>query len=216
MRRALQSKVVLVAGTTRGAGRGIAVELGAAGATVYVTGRSTRLQRSEYNRPETLEETAALVSHAGGQGRAVQVDHLDPAQVQALVTRIEGEQGRHAIATEPHCVIVDTPRYIGRAVAALAEHPEMARRSGQSLLSGQLAKVYGVTDLDGSQPDAWRYVREVQDAGNQPMRLGTGNAACPTRVCSRPLPVYAPASLIRSATAERQRRASEVFDAIAP
>ena len=80
--------MALVAGATRGAGRGIAVELGAGGATVYLTGRTTSTQRSELNRPETIEETAQLV-HAGGQGIAVQVDHLDPAQVQALVARIE-------------------------------------------------------------------------------------------------------------------------------
>jgi hypothetical protein len=55
--------------------------------------------------------------------------------------------------------------YVGRAVAALAADPEVARWSGQSLSSGQLAKVYGFTDLDGSQPDAWHYVPEVQDAG---------------------------------------------------
>src|SRR5947199_4290362 len=66
----------------------------AAGATVYLTGRTTRTQRSEYNRPETIEETAELVQHAGGQGIAVQVDHLDPAQVQALVARIEREHSR--------------------------------------------------------------------------------------------------------------------------
>src|SRR5690606_25196295 len=69
-------------------------ELGAAGATVYVTGRTTRAQRSEYNRPETIEETAELVTAAGGQGIAVQTDHLDPVQVKALVERIEKEQGR--------------------------------------------------------------------------------------------------------------------------
>ena len=92
--QALKGKVALVAGATRGAGRGIAVELGAAGATVYVTGRTTRTQRSEFNRPETIEETAELVQQAGGQGIAVQVDHLEPAQVQALVARIEREQGR--------------------------------------------------------------------------------------------------------------------------
>jgi NAD(P)-dependent dehydrogenase (short-subunit alcohol dehydrogenase family) len=90
----LNGKVALVAGATRGAGRGIAIELGAAGATVYVTGRTTRTQRSEYNRPETIEETAELVSNAGGRGIAVQVDHLDPDQVQALIARIENEQGR--------------------------------------------------------------------------------------------------------------------------
>jgi hypothetical protein len=295
MSQVLKGKVALVAGATRGAGRGIAVELGAAGATVYVTGRTTRTERSEVNRPETIEETAELVQHAGGQGIAVQVDHLDPAQVQALVARIEREHrrldllvnnvwgadfliewnvpvwehslegglhaaarhrhayrhqplratpldqesgrtggrddGRHgriqqrkvpsvavlrprqdlghshglgagagvpapsvhgpcpdsrlaavgadagenygvseadwrdATAKQPHFVITETPRYVGRAVAALAADPEAARWSGQSLSSGQLAKVYGFTDLDGSQPDAWRYVREVQDAG---------------------------------------------------
>jgi NAD(P)-dependent dehydrogenase (short-subunit alcohol dehydrogenase family) len=294
MSQVLTGKVALVAGATRGAGRGIAVELGAAGATVYLSGRTTRTQRSEYNRPETIEETAELVQHAGGQGIAVQVDHLDPAQVQALVARIEREQSRldvlvndvwgadflaewnvpvwehslekglrmlrlaidthiitshfalplliknpgglvvemtdgtaeynnanyrlslfydlaktsvirmawaqaqelrshqctavaltpgwmrsemmldaygvsanwrDATAKQPHFVITETPRYVGRAVAHLAGDPEVARWSSQSLSSGQLAKVYGFTDLDGSQPDAWRYVREVQDAG---------------------------------------------------
>jgi NAD(P)-dependent dehydrogenase (short-subunit alcohol dehydrogenase family) len=295
MRQALRGKVALVAGATRGAGRGIAIELGAAGATVYVTGRTTRTQRSEYNRPETIEETAELVQHAGGHGIAVQVDHLEPARVQALVARIESEHGRldvlvndvwgadflaewnvpmwkhslekgmrllrlaidthiitshfalplliknpgglvvemtdgtaeynnanyrlslfydlaktsvirmawaqaqelrphqgtavaltpgwlrsemmldnygvseanwrDAIAKQPHFVITETPRYVGRAVAHLAGDPAVARWSGQSLSSGQLAQVYGFTDLDGSRPDAWRYVREVQDAG---------------------------------------------------
>jgi NAD(P)-dependent dehydrogenase (short-subunit alcohol dehydrogenase family) len=295
MSRALEGKVALVAGATRGAGRGIAVELGAAGATVYVTGRTTRTQRSELNRPETIEETAELVQQAGGQGIAVQVDHLDPARVQALVARIERERGRldvlvndawgadfliewnvpvwehslegglrmlrlaidthivtshfalpllikhpggllvevtdgtaeyndanyrlslfydlaktsvvrlawaqaqelrphrgtavavtpgwmrsekmlenygvgeanwrDAIAKQPHFAITETPRYVGRAVAHLAGDPEVARWSGQSLSSGQLAQVYGFTDLDGSQPDCWRYLREVKDAG---------------------------------------------------
>ncbi|HLV75823.1 MAG TPA: SDR family oxidoreductase [Vulgatibacteraceae bacterium] len=91
---ALKGTVALVAGGTRGAGRGIAAELGAAGATVYVTGRSTRSHRSEMDRPETIEETAELVTAAGGEGIAVRVDHLDPAQVAALVRRIDAEQGR--------------------------------------------------------------------------------------------------------------------------
>lgn len=295
MSQVLQGKVALVAGATRGAGRGIAVELGAAGVTVYCSGRSTRTQASEVNRTEIIEETAELVRHAGGHGIAVQVDHLDPAQVQALVARIEREQGRldilvndvwgadfliqwnvpvwkhslenglrmlrlaidthiitshfalplliknpgglvvemtdgtaeynnsnyrlslfydlaktsvsrialaqahelrpyhcsaialtpgwlrseqmldnygvseanwrDAIAKQPHFVITETPRYVGRAVAHLAADPDVRRWSGQSLSSGQLAKIYGFTDLDGSQPDAWRYVVEVQDAG---------------------------------------------------
>ena len=90
----LGGKVALVAGATRGAGRGIAVELGAAGATVYVTGRTTRVQQSEYARPETIEDTAELVSAAGGKGIAVQVDHLVADQVRNLVDRIRAEQGR--------------------------------------------------------------------------------------------------------------------------
>lgn len=86
-------RIALVAGATRGAGRGIAVELGALGATVYVTGRSTRTQRSEIDRPETLEETAELVTVAGGVGIAVPTDHLVPEQVATLTARIEREHG---------------------------------------------------------------------------------------------------------------------------
>jgi NAD(P)-dependent dehydrogenase (short-subunit alcohol dehydrogenase family) len=290
----LAGRVALVAGATRGAGRGIAVQLGAAGATVYVTGRSTRAARSEMDRSETIEETADLVTAAGGQGIPVQVDHLEPAQVEALVERIKREQGAlhilvndiwgatrmewnrtvwqssldyglrtlrlaidtHAITShfalpllietrgglvvevtdgttdynaghyrvsffydlaksavnrmafalahelrphgatavaltpgwlrseamldayrvteanwqdatkvQPHFAISETPAFVGRAVTALAQDPDVARWNGQSLSSGQLARVYGFTDLDGSQPDAWRYVVEVQDAG---------------------------------------------------
>jgi NAD(P)-dependent dehydrogenase (short-subunit alcohol dehydrogenase family) len=290
----LKDKVAIVAGGTRGAGRGIATELGAAGATVYVTGRSTHKHRSDYDRPETIEETAELVTQAGGQGIAVQVDHLDPEQVRSLIARVEQEQGRldilindigaehfaefdkpiwevdlerglrllrlaidthlitshfalplliqkpggfvvgltdgtadynnrhyrqaviydlaknaiirmawalaqelkphdctavcltpgwlrsemmldsfgvseanwqDATAKEPHFIVSETPHYVGRAVAHLAGDPEVARWNGQSLSSGQLAKVYGFTDLDGSQPDAWRYIQEVTEMG---------------------------------------------------
>ncbi|MEU4478340.1 SDR family oxidoreductase [Micromonospora sp. NPDC023966] len=90
----LTGKIALVAGATRGAGRQIAVQLGVAGATVYATGRSTRERRSEMGRPETIEETAELVTAAGGTGIAVAVDHLDPEQVRSLVARIDAEQGR--------------------------------------------------------------------------------------------------------------------------
>ena len=90
---ALEGKVALVAGATRGAGRGIAVELGAAGATVYVTGRSTRQQASEYGRTETIEETAELAVGAGGTGIAVPVDHLVPTDVARLIDRIRREAG---------------------------------------------------------------------------------------------------------------------------
>ena len=291
---ALKGKVALVAGGTRGAGRGIAVQLGAAGATVYVTGRTTHSQRSDMNRPETIEETAALVDQAGGRGIPIQVDHLVPEQVRALVTRIEAEQnalhilvnniwgatrmewnktvweadlayglgtlrraidthaitshfvlplmirtpgglvvemtdgtdaynatnyrvsffydlakaavGRmafalaheieryeatavlltpgwlrseamldayrvteanwgEAIKIQPHFAISESPAFVGRAVVALAADPDVRRWNGRSLSSGQLARIYGFTDLDGSQPDAWRYVVEVQDTG---------------------------------------------------
>jgi NAD(P)-dependent dehydrogenase (short-subunit alcohol dehydrogenase family) len=86
----LKGKVALVAGATRGAGRGIAVELGAAGATVYCTGRSVRGQTT--GRPETIDETAELVTRAGGQGIARRVDHTKPVEVEALIEHIEKEQ----------------------------------------------------------------------------------------------------------------------------
>jgi NAD(P)-dependent dehydrogenase (short-subunit alcohol dehydrogenase family) len=75
------------------------------------------------------------------------------------------ENWRDATAKQPHFVISESPAFVGRAVAALAADPDKARWSGQSLSSGQLAQVYGFTDLDGSQPDAWRYIVEVESAG---------------------------------------------------
>ncbi|MGA5129027.1 SDR family oxidoreductase [Streptomyces olivoreticuli] len=90
----LVGKVALVAGATRGAGRAMAVALGEAGATVYATGRTTREHRSEVGRAETIEETAELVTAAGGTGIAVPTDHLEPDQVRALVERIDRERGR--------------------------------------------------------------------------------------------------------------------------
>jgi NAD(P)-dependent dehydrogenase (short-subunit alcohol dehydrogenase family) len=90
----LAGRVALVSGATRGGGRGIAVALGEAGATVYASGRSTRERRSEIDRPETIEETAELVSAAGGEGIAVEVDHLEPEQVAGLIERIDSEHGR--------------------------------------------------------------------------------------------------------------------------
>ncbi|KOU13647.1 short-chain dehydrogenase [Streptomyces sp. WM6372] len=90
--RPLAGKVALVAGGTRGGGRGIAVELGAAGATVYVSGRSSAAGRSDLDRPETIEETAAAVTAAGGLGIPVRTDHGSPRQVRALAERIADEQ----------------------------------------------------------------------------------------------------------------------------
>src|SRR4030088_2804060 len=90
---ALRGRVAIVAGATRGAGRGIAAALGEAGATVICTGRSTRTRRSEYDRPETIEDTAELVTQLGGVGIAASVDHLDPEQVRSLAKRIANEHG---------------------------------------------------------------------------------------------------------------------------
>ncbi len=78
---------------------------------------------------------------------------------------VREDNWRDALTEVPHFAISETPRYVGRAVTALAADPQLARWNGQSLSSGGLARVYGFTDLDGSRPDAWRYLVEVQDAG---------------------------------------------------
>lgn len=293
----LRGKIALVAGATRGAGRAIAVELARAGATVYATGRSSRVDgRSEIGRPETIEETGELIAAADGDGHALRVDHLDPDQVRALVDRIDAEHGRldilvndifggdryaqfgttlwehdldgglrmlrmgidthvitshfalpllirrpgglvvemtdgtaeynvayrhqvgfyydlvkaavqrmttaqayelarhggaavavtpgwlrsetmleifgvtevdwrDAVGKEPHFAISESPTFVGRAVAALAADPNIGDYSGQVVSSGQLARRYGFTDIDGSRPDCWRYLVEVADRG---------------------------------------------------
>jgi NAD(P)-dependent dehydrogenase (short-subunit alcohol dehydrogenase family) len=307
-RNALRQRIAVVAGATRGAGRGIAAALGEAGATVICTGRSSRSPesktRSEYDRPETIEETAELVTSLGGIGIARAVDHLDQAQVRALADGIRAEHGRidvlvndiwgaedlkggrpwnrplwehdldpglrllrlgvetHLITSRyllplmverpggllvevgdgtlayntthyrisafyglakvavnhlafslghdleprggtavsltpgylrsermldafgvteatwrtaleprpklprarPEFALSESPRYVGRAVAALAADPDRARWNRRSLTSGELARSYGFSDLDGSQPDIWRY-HEDEDAG---------------------------------------------------
>src|SRR5574339_489279 len=90
----LQGKVAVVAGSTRGAGRGIACMLGEAGATVFCTGRSIRGQLSTKGRPETINDTARMVTEHGGEGIAVQVDHTVPEQVRGLFERVAAEKGR--------------------------------------------------------------------------------------------------------------------------
>src|SRR6185437_16247540 len=93
--RPLSGKVALVAGATRGAGRAIAVELARAGAVVYATGRSSRVTGpSEVGRPETIEETGELIAAAGGEGIALRVDHLEPAEFAALAERVNRDHGR--------------------------------------------------------------------------------------------------------------------------
>jgi NAD(P)-dependent dehydrogenase (short-subunit alcohol dehydrogenase family) len=304
---ALRGKVAVVAGATRGAGRGIAAALGEAGATVVCTGRTTRAdgsKHSDYDRAETIEETAELVTELGGTGVAVAVDHLDQDQVRELGDRIRAEHGhldvlvndiwggevlkggppqwntpiweldidaglrilRLAIDTHlvtsryllplmvdapgglvvevtdgttaynasnyrisvfydlakvavnrlaysqghelaavggtavaitpgwlrsemmleafgtteatwrdsvanggapPGFAVSESPRYVGRAVAALAADPDRARWNQRSVTSGDLADAYGFTDMDGSQPQVWRYM-EADESGTDP------------------------------------------------
>src|SRR5260370_36204021 len=94
MAQPLAGKVPLVAGATRAAGRGIAIELAAAGAKVYCTGRSTRGAPATPGRPETIEQTAELIAAEGGSAVAVRVDHTLEAEVEALAARIKADEGR--------------------------------------------------------------------------------------------------------------------------
>ena len=103
----LDGQVALVAGATRGAGRGIARALGEAGALVYCTGRSTRGNPSPYARPETIEETAEMIEREGGRAVAVRVDHTDESAVQALVERIDREHRRLDLLV--NCVAGEDP-----------------------------------------------------------------------------------------------------------
>ena len=285
----LSGRVAVVAGGTRGAGRGIAVELGAAGATVYVTGRTTSAHASPMNRPETIEQTAALVDQAGGTGIAIRTDHSEPEQVAALADVVRRDHGRldvlvndiwggdpltdwehpfweqdldqglallrqaidthiitsfhlaplllasdegllvevtdgvssryrgtlfydlvkttvsrmavgkaeelrphevaviaispgflrseamldhfdvtedqwrDAIATDPHFAYSETPRYLGRAVAALAADPNRMRLTGTTTATWELFDHYGFTDVDGTQPDWGTHARDDLD-----------------------------------------------------
>jgi NAD(P)-dependent dehydrogenase (short-subunit alcohol dehydrogenase family) len=298
---ALRGRIAVVAGATRGAGRGIAVALGEAGATVVCTGRSSRTGalRSDYDRPETIEDTAELVTESGGEGIALAVDHLEVDQVRALADRIRSDHGhvdvlvndiwgaeelkggppdwnrpiweldldaglrtvRLAVEThlitshqllplvveQPGGLVVEvtdgtldynathyrisvfydltkaavnrlawsqghelapfgatavaltpgwmrselmlegfgmtednwqdllhqappgfatseSPRYVGRAVAALAADPDRDRWNQASVTVGDLAVHYGFTDVDGSQPQSWRFMAD-EEAG---------------------------------------------------
>ena len=303
--QSLAGKVAVVAGATRGAGRGIACMLGAAGATVYCTGRSSRAQPQRRaadaspfqleGRPETIEETAELVTAAGGIGIGVQTDHTAPEQVAALFACVAAEHGRldllvndvwggdalthweqpfwehsltdgllmqrravhsHIITShygaplmlerggliveitdgdtldyrgnlfydlaktsairlalamahdlrphrvtavaltpgflrseamlehfgvreanwrdgaqrDPHFIASETPFFVGRAVAALAADPNVHAKTGKALSSWALAKEYGFTDIDGTQPDWGTYFRENVEEKNKEHR----------------------------------------------
>lgn len=294
---ALRGRVAVVAGATRGAGRGIAAALGEAGATVICTGRTTRSggsARSDYDRAETIEETAELVTGLGGTGVAEVVDHLDSEQVAGLAGRIRAAYGhldvlvndiwgaeqlkewdtpvwehdlanglrilrlgvethlvtahhllpllvdrpgglhvevtdgtaaynashyrlnvhydlakvavnrlafslghelepfgatavavtpgwlrsemmlenfgvteenwRESTTAPPGFAVSETPRFVGRAIAALASDPGRHRWNQASVDAGTLAREYGFTDVDGSQPDCWGYM-EATEAG---------------------------------------------------
>lgn len=298
---ALRGRIAVVAGATRGAGRGIAAALGEAGATVFCTGRSsrTRTLKSDYDRPETIEETAELVTSLGGKGIPVAVDHLDADQVRILAEQIRDAHGRidilvndiwggeqlkggptewnrpiwehdlqkglrilrlaidthlvtsyyllpllinepggllvevtdgtvdynashyrlsvfydlakvavnrlafsqgHELAPHeatavaitpgwlrsemmleaynvseenwrtavapPGFAVSESPRYVGRAVVALATDPLRARWNQRSVTSGQLGSEYGFTDIDGSRPDVWRYEHDIEAGGH--------------------------------------------------
>jgi NAD(P)-dependent dehydrogenase (short-subunit alcohol dehydrogenase family) len=295
---ALRGRIAVVAGATRGAGRGIAIALGEAGATVYCSGRSSRsgALKSDYDRNETIEETAELVTSCGGTGIAVVADHLNPEHVSKLSNQIRDAHGHidilvndiwggesfkggpadwntpiwqldldkglrilrlaidthlitshhllpllitrpggllvevtdgtleynsshyrlsvfydlakiavnrlafsqgHELASHeatavaitpgwlrsemmldaysvteenwrtakapPGFAVSESPRYVGRAIVAIASDPERARWNQRSVTSGQLAAEYGFTDLDGSRPDVWRYERDVEE-----------------------------------------------------
>ena len=280
----LDGQVALVAGATRAAGRGIALELAAAGAKVWCTGRSTRDHPATPGRPETIEETAELIAAAGGEAMAVRVDHTVDAEVAALAARVEAEDGRvdilvndiwggdaltswgapfwrqemadvrtlvdrallshwitarhfapmmvaadrglivevtdgyeagyrgqilydfikagvirlaygmawdlartgvtalavtpgflrseailegfgvteanwrHAVAKEAEFAFSESPRYVGRAIAALAADPNVRAKAGAVFFAADLADEYGFTDADGSRPHFWRGV----------------------------------------------------------
>jgi NAD(P)-dependent dehydrogenase (short-subunit alcohol dehydrogenase family) len=170
---ALRGRVAVVAGATRGAGRGIAAALGEAGATVICTGRSSSVSpiRSDYDRAETIEETADLVTRLGGTGVAIAggtAVAVTPGWLRSEIMLEHfqtTEENWRAAAAPPDFALSESPRYVGRAVAAMASDPDRARWNQRSVTSGQLAKEYGFTDVDGSRPDIWRFIEEIRERG---------------------------------------------------
>jgi NAD(P)-dependent dehydrogenase (short-subunit alcohol dehydrogenase family) len=157
----LSSKVAVVAGATRGAGRGMALGLGAAGATVYCTGRSTREQQSDMKRAETIDETAELVTARGGKGIAVQVDHTDEAQVKALFERVRSEQngqldilindvwgGERFIDWSKHFWEMDVSNIVKLLERAVASHMITSRYGVPLMVERGKGLVIEITDGD--------------------------------------------------------------------
>jgi NAD(P)-dependent dehydrogenase (short-subunit alcohol dehydrogenase family) len=141
----LDGVVAVVTGASRGVGKGIALGLGEAGATVYVTGRSVEAS----TLPGTVGETAAEVTRLGGRGIALPCDHGDDAAVKAVFEREPERLGFNPQGGE-------SPQLSGRAVAALAADPQRMAKTGQALVVAELALEYGFKDIDGSQPESLR------------------------------------------------------------
>ena len=156
----LAGRVALVAGATRGAGRGIARALGEAGATVYCTGRSVRGKPSPYKRPETIEETAELVDAAGGTGIALRVDHTVEAEVQRLFKRIDSKHGRLDVVV--NCIAGEDPLMrqwgqfwevdVSNADAifrqALTSHVITAKHAAQRMIAARRGLIVEITESD--------------------------------------------------------------------
>ena len=142
--KSLAGTVAVVAGATRGAGRGIARALGEAGATVYCTGRSVRGNRSPYDRPETVEETAEMIIAAGGSAVALRVDHTVETEAEALFQRVEPERGRldvlvNSIAGEDP--LMAQWCFFGRRISRMRRQPSGSRSCPTSLQPNMLLRI---------------------------------------------------------------------------
>lgn len=180
--RSLAGRVAVVAGATRGAGRRIARGLGEAGATVYCTGRSVRNRPSAYRRPETIEETAELVTAASGQGMAIQCDHRDERQVETLFAQVGREQGRldvlvNAIAGEDpgwkwneKFWDTDIDNLLGLYRQTMITHLITAKHAAPSMIKRKRGLIVEVTDRDSFGFQGFGFAHDLVKA--TVMRLG--------------------------------------------